>query len=147
MAKTLACRRPVCFLLLAAALVSLTACATTDTGGRVTVEDRNARIAVVFGDRERRAMYDYYRSRKVRGLPPGLAKQGEVPPGHAKRPARAERLPDDVRGRRLPRDLERQLSRLPDEYVRLRIGTDVVLLHRNSRVVLDMVRVPERAPA
>lgn len=128
-------------LCLGLAFVSLVACATSPTSGRVTVHDRNARIDVVFGDHDRRLIHDYYRAHKVKRLPPGLAKQGKLPPGIAKQLARADRLPEDLHGRRLPRDLERRLTRLPAGYVRVRVGADVVLLDSGTRVVMDVVHV------
>jgi hypothetical protein len=63
-------------------------------------------------------------------LPPGLQKQvrrnGHLPPGLAR-----QRLPDD---------LERRLSPLPDGYVRVRIGTDIVLMDARTEIVLDLIR-------
>lgn len=39
----------------------------------------------------------------------------------------------------LPADVERRLSRLPDGYARVVIGTDVAILHTRRRVVLDVI--------
>jgi hypothetical protein len=65
-----------------------------------------------------------------------LAKRGgNLPPGLAKR----DRLPPGLQGDALPYELERKLSRLPSSYVRVRIGQDIVLMDRNTRVVFDVV--------
>lgn len=86
--------------------------------------------------------------RHGRGMPPGLAKRGgDLPPGLAKRHnlppglARNDRLPADVEYERLPRDLERRLPRLPSpDYIRVRVGTDLLILNKKTRVVIDMVQ-------
>ena len=134
-------------LALAVAVTALAACANPHAGGGITIHDKNSRIDVVFGDQDRRVIHDYYQGHKAKGLPPGLAKRGKLPPGIAKQLARADRLPPDVHGRRLPRDLERRLPRLPDGYVRVRIGTDIVLLDVATRVVVDVVHVMGSGPA
>jgi len=85
---------------------------------------------------------------KEKGMPPGLAKRdGDLPPGLAKRDslppglARHDRLPDDVKYEPLPRDLERQLPPLPSrDYVRVRVGTDLLILNKKTRVVLDVAK-------
>jgi len=81
-------------------------------------------------------------------MPPGLAKRdGDLPPGLAKRDslppglARHDRLPDDVKYESLPRDLDRQLPPLPSkEYVRVRVGTDLLILNKKTHVVLDIAK-------
>lgn len=68
-------------------------------------------------------------------LPPGLAKKDRLPPGLAKR----DRLPEDVRYEPLPVELERKLPPLPDNnYVRVRVGQDIVLFDKKTRVVFDI---------
>lgn len=105
--------------------------------GEVSVEGENARVQVVFGEDERRRIRDYYSSDKR--LPPGLAKKQKLPPGLARQVERNGRLPPGLQGRPLPRELERRLPSLPDGYVRLRVGLDVVLMERDTRVVVDIV--------
>lgn len=127
-------------LLIALLAVSATGCAThLMTSGRVVVKDENRVIDVSFSDRDRRLIDEYYRGhRKHKGkkMPPGLAKRGgNLPPGLAKRDV----LPPGLQGRTLPADLEAKLTRLPESYVRVTIGADVVLLNRSTRVVLDVI--------
>lgn len=116
--------------------VLATGCATHAlTSGRVVVRNGNAEVAISFSERDRALIAEYYGKRKRR-LPPGLAKRrGGLPPGLAKR----DKLPPGLRGDRLPSDLERRLARLPEGYVRVRIGRDIVLLDGRTRVVLDVV--------
>jgi len=68
-------------------------------------------------------------------LPPGLARSGGLPPGLA----RHDRLPDDIKYEPLPRDLDRQLPPLPSrDYARVIVGTDLLILNKKTRVVLDV---------
>ncbi|BBP44794.1 hypothetical protein THMIRHAS_01670 [Thiosulfatimonas sediminis] len=63
-----------------------------------------------------------------------------TPPGHYKRPYYLHQpLPDKLRYQRLPRDIEARLPRIPDDLIRVRIGGDIVLIHRKTRVVYDIL--------
>ena len=125
-------------LLLAAGLAG---CITLpeSTSGRVVVHDRNAHVDIRFNEQDRRLIDDYYRKgkkKKHKKVPPGLAKRGgKLPPGLAKR----DRLPPGLQGRGLPQALESRLSSLPEGYVRVKVGTDLVLMDRNTRVVFDII--------
>jgi hypothetical protein len=121
--------------LIALALLMLAGCATqAATSGRVVIRDDTGVVDIRIDDRDRAHIHDYYRGGK--GLPPGLAKRGgHLPPGLAKR----DRLPPGLQGDSLPYELERKLSRLPSSCVRVRIGQDIVLMDRNTRVVFDVV--------
>ena len=109
------------------------------TSGRVVIRDDTGGMADVrIDDRDRTQIRQYYEAsgRHRQDLPPGLAKrEGNLPPGLAKR----DRLPPGLQGEPLPRDLERRLSPIPSAYVRVRIGQDVVLMDRRTRVVLDVI--------
>ena len=113
-------------------VLMLTGCLTTS--GRVAVQDGNTRVAVSFSNDDRRLIHDYYHKKRKR-LPPGLAKKRKLPPGLAKR----QTLPRGLSGRRLPGDLLSRLSRIPDGYVRLRVGTDIVIMNRKTRVIFDVI--------
>lgn len=109
-----------------------------NTSGRVVLHDQNAHVDVRFNDRDRQVIHDYYRShgKKAKRVPPGLAKRaGNLPPGLARR----DRLPPGLQGRGLPADLESRLSSLPDNFVRVKLGTDIVLMNRDTRVVFDIL--------
>jgi hypothetical protein len=120
-------------VLLVAALVG--GCTSpTYTSGRVGYYDRHASVDIIFDGHDRRLIRNYFYKHRKR-LPPGLAKRDRLPPGLAKR----DRLPPGLGGHPLPHDLERQLRRLPDGYVRLRMGKDIVLMDSRSRVVFDII--------
>ena len=123
------------YLLFALIVLMLGACASyTSTSGRVVIKDDTGVADIRIDDRDRTYIHDYYRSNK--GLPPGLAKRGgKLPPGLAKR----DQLPPGLQGDPLPYELEQKLSRLPSSYVRVRVGQDIVLMDRNTRVVFDVV--------
>lgn len=125
-------------LLFAAALAGLAGCQTSPYYGEAGVHDRDYDVRVVFSDRDRAIIRDYYRS-DTRGLPPGLAKKGKIPPGHAYKLQRHQGLPPGVGWEYLPTDVERRLSRLPEGYARVVIGADVAILHTRTRVVLDVI--------
>ena len=117
----------------------LSGCASyTSTSGRVVIKDDTGVVDVRISDRDRSLIEHYYKKsyKNRKGLPPGLAKRGDnLPPGLAKR----DKLPPGLQGEPLPHDLEGKLARLPSSYVRVRIGQDIVLMDRKTRVVFDVV--------
>lgn len=112
--------------------------------GRVAIQDRNTRIEVAFNDQDRKYIREYYqreyKKRHKKGMPPGLAKRDRLPPGLQKQVQRNGKLPPGLEGRALPRELERRLSRLPANYVRIQVGTDIVLMDRRSRIAVDVIK-------
>ncbi len=124
--------------LTAAALTTLAGCEIHPYYGDQPAQARDYDVRVVFTDRDRTIIRDYYGD-SYRRLPPGLAKQGKVPPGHAFKLRRHQNVPPGVTWEYLPADVERRLSRLPEGYVRVVIGTDVAILHTRTRVVLDVI--------
>jgi hypothetical protein len=97
---------------------------------------------------ERRAIEDYYRrindkkKPKTKGLPPGLAKRGgDLPPGLQKKLERDGQLPPGLQKRLepLPVDLDRRLPRLPENWARVVVERDVVLLDRRTNRILDVM--------
>jgi hypothetical protein len=106
--------------------------------GEVVVRERGVDVRVVISDRDRVIIRDWYDDRR-KSLPPGLAKQGKLPPGHAKRLGARDTLPPSLAYRPLPAELERRLSRLPDGYARVIVGGDIVLIDSRTRVVLDVL--------
>jgi hypothetical protein len=94
-------------------------------------------LSFSFGGNERIYVQDYYRH----NLPPGLAKQGKVPPGHAKRMARGMGWPPGVAYEPLPLSLQRRLNPLPRGYARFIVGEDVVIVDMDSRLIVDVVNL------
>jgi len=106
------------------------------TSGRVVVRDDQAAVELRFSDRDRMRIQEYYRAAKTKKMPPGLANRERLPPGLEKR----DTLPPGLKGRLLPRELETRLIVLATPYVRIIIGRDIVLMNRDTRVVLDILR-------
>ena len=96
---------------------------------------------------ERRAIEDYYRriddkKKPKKGLPPGLAKRGgNLPPGLQKKLERDGQLPPGLQKRvePLPVDLERRLPRLPENWQRVVIERDVILIDQRTNRILDII--------
>jgi hypothetical protein len=114
-------------------------CATySATSGQVVIRDDSGVVNVRIDSRDRAVIESFYKnnSRRQKGMPPGLAKRnGNLPPGLAKR----DELPPGLQGEPLPYELEKELRKFPSTYVRLRVGRDIVLMDRKSRVIFDVV--------
>ena len=94
----------------------------------------------VVSDRDRDAVYGYYRTQYSAGnCPPGLAKKnnGCLPPGQAKKMwAVGQPLPRDVYYEPLPPDLLGRLSPAPAGYQYVRVASDVLMLLVGTRMVV-----------
>lgn len=117
---------------------ALVGCVSEPRYGEVVVHDPHVSMRVVFTDYDRRVISDYYAPRYQK-LPPGQAKKGWIPPGHAWRVRANQPVHEDAYWRYLPYDLDQRLSRLPPEYVRVIIGTDVAIMNVRTRVVVDVL--------
>ena len=120
----------------------LTGCTATprvDSGSiEVTTEDINARV--VFHEKDREAIIDYYsHKKKSKSMPPGLAKKDNPPPGLQKHIVKHGELPPGLQGRSLPYELEKTLTPLPKGFVRMKVGGDVVLMNEKTRIALDVI--------
>lgn len=125
-------------ILIAFTLISGCVTMPQNTSGRVVIADENKYVDVRFNDNDRRYIRNYYH-KKTKGLPPGLAKKGKIPPGHARKLARHGHLPHDTPYAYLPRHLEENLGHLPSGYIRVRVGQDIVLMNRKTRVIMDVI--------
>lgn len=104
----------------------LTGCsAHTATSGRIAIRDDRAIVETRFSDRDRTIVQEYYRITKPKKASTGLAKRDVLPPG--------------LQGKPLPRDLVGRLSPLPATQSRIIVGQDIVLMQRDTRVVLDIL--------
>jgi hypothetical protein len=120
----------------------LSACAVNPNveRGSIAVEDKNFRASLIFSANDREKIIHHYKmDRERHGMPPGLAKKQELPPGLQKHIKIHGKLPPGLEARRLPESLERTLDRLPEGYVRMKVGGDVVLMDEKTRVVFDVV--------
>jgi hypothetical protein len=125
-------------LLVAVLTPALVGCETGPRYGEVAVRDPHYSVKVVFTDHDRRLIGDYYAPRYQK-LPPGQARKGRLPPGHAWRAKPNQPIHEDAQWRYLPYALDQRLSRLPPEYVRIIIGTDVAIMNTRTRVVVDVL--------
>jgi hypothetical protein len=117
-------------------------------------------VDIFIGELEKRLMRDYYerqlrtwedsddgraykkgKKKKHKGLPPGLAKKGKLPPGIAKQLARNGHLPPGLEYRGLPQDLMHQLPPLDPRYGYVIVDNRVLLIQRASNLILDVLEV------
>ena len=120
----------------------ITACAATPRieSASVAIENNKIDGIMVFSASAREKIIYYFKNGKQRkSMPPGLAKKQELPPGLQKQIKKHGELPPGLAGKGLPDTLERTLSRLPEGFVRIKIGGDVVLINEKTRVVFDVV--------
>lgn len=116
---------------------------------------------IVIGEIERRILRDYYqrqyddwdheqggkgkgkghKKNGAKGLPPGLAKRGELPPGLAKQLVRNGHLPPGLEGRDLPPDLLSRLPALDPAYRYMIADNKVMLVRRATNLILDVLTV------
>jgi hypothetical protein len=118
-------------------------------------------VDIFIGELEKRIIGDYYRrhlheweqspdgrdynkhkkKNKNKGLPPGLAKKGSLPPGLAKQLARNGQLPPGLEYRPLPQDLIVQLPPLQPPYRYMIVDNRVLLVQAASNLILDVLEV------
>jgi len=108
--------------------------------GRVSVAGEHGSLDIAFNDHDRALIRDYYYGGNVKrkGLPPGLAKKGKLPPGIQKQLVRRGQLPPGLQYQHFPAELERRLSPLPAGYLRAEIDGSFVLFNENTRVIFDV---------
>lgn len=78
---------------------------------------------------------------KHKGLPPGIAKKGTLPPGIAKQLARNGHLPPGLEYRSLPHDLIVELPPLQSGYRYVIVDDRVMLIKAASNIILDVLTV------
>ena len=112
------------------------------TSGRVVVQDDHGMIDIAFSDHDRELIREYYSygyKSKHKRLPPGLAKKDKLPPGIQKQMMRRGQLPPGLAYRHLPTELERHMSHLPDNFLRVIIGGSFVLFNKHTKVIFDVI--------
>lgn len=80
------------------------------------------------------------RGKGKKGLPPGLAKRKSLPPGLQKQLERNGKLPPGLQTRQLPDELWSKLPPAQQGTERVIADNDVVLIHKATGVVLDILR-------
>ncbi len=95
-----------------------------------------------FSPRDREIIAEYYKGAGS-NLPPGLAKRGgNLPPGLEKHLERDGTLPPGLQKRiePCPVELERRLPPLPEDYQRVVIGVHIMILNRQTNVIVDIFK-------
>ena len=123
-------------LLAVAAFYIVTGCVPYHPSGGILIHGENTQVDIVFSDHDITLIREHYRQH----LPPGLAKKKQLPPGLQKKVDRTGQLPPGLQREPLPPALEVRLSPLPNGYVRVRVGIDVVLMNQRTRVVVDIIQ-------
>lgn len=102
-----------------------------------------APVNIVIQERDRGAVYSYYRTEyATAGCPPGLAKKnnGCLPPGQAKKMwAMGQPLPAAVVFYPLPGVLLAQLSPAPSGYQYVRVANDILLMAIGTRLIAGAI--------
>ncbi len=96
-----------------------------------------------FDKEEERIIRGWFSSpANLKGLPPGLAKREQLPPGLQRQLAKNGKLPPGLEKKvqPLPRELDLQLPRLPDGRKRMIIAGNVVLLEERTATIVDILR-------
>jgi hypothetical protein len=94
-------------------------------------------VQVAFGERDRQIIHEYC-NQPSSNLPPGLAKRnGQLPPGLEKQLRRNGQLPPGLQKKveRFPKELERRLPPLPNNYVRVFVGGHSLIVDAQFNIV------------
>ncbi|MFQ5723817.1 MAG: hypothetical protein ACE5G6_04935 [Terriglobia bacterium] len=95
-----------------------------------------------FGHDQERLIRGWFANKKnLEGLPPGLAKRDDLPPGLQRHLEKNGTLPPGLQKRiqPLPQNLEGQLPKLPKGVKRVVVAGNVILLEERTSRILDIV--------
>ena len=102
-------------------------------------------LETVFEETEKAIIEEYFgkqenvesqsKQKKVKRMPPGLAKKDSLPPGLAKR----DELPPGLQGRALPEDLNQLLPSAKNGTKRVIVDKDVLLIQEGTNLILDII--------
>ncbi len=129
-------------------------------GSQPVIAESPDAVDIFIGELEKRIIRSYYerhlvvyqespewhehkknKKKKNKGLPPGIAKKGTLPPGIAKQLARNNQLPPGLDYHPLPRDLIVELPPLQPGYKYVIVDDRVMLIKAASNVILDVLTV------
>jgi len=96
---------------------------------------------IVFSEHERTLVKEWFTTHRA-GLPPGLAKKEQLPPGLDKQLKIRGTLPPGLQKKLhpLPLELEHKLRRIPTGYRRVVIAGNVILMNEKTAVIYDIIR-------
>jgi hypothetical protein len=99
----------------------------------------------IFGDSDRRIIDEWVREAPPSGLPPGLAKRGDLPPGLQKQLRKNGTLPPGLQKKvsPFPVELSRRLTPLPADCGCDRVFLDgkAMIIARATSAILDVIRL------
>jgi hypothetical protein len=104
--------------------------------------EREASKGRAFGKEHEKKIREFFgNSANLEGLPPGLAKRDELPPGLQRHLERNGTLPPGLQKKvqPLPESLEAELPATPEGIVRRVLGDKVVLVEQKTQKILDIV--------
>ena len=108
-------------------------------------QSADANVVFSFSSADRRILQDYARTTPPAGLPPGLARRGELPPGLQKQLQRNGTLPPGLQKKvtPFPADLDRRLDPLPASCGcdRVFLEGKALLVVRATRAILDVINL------
>jgi hypothetical protein len=114
-------------------------------GKRTGDSGQAALVSVVFSDSDRRAIQQWTRAIPPQGLPPGLAKRGELPPGLQKQLQKNGTLPPGLQKKisPFPSDLTRRLDPLPQgcSCDRVFLEGKALIIARATGAILDLINL------
>ena len=101
----------------------------------------NAEIRVITREEERIVREWFGNPENLRGLPPGLAKKEQLPPGLQRQLVRNGTLPPGLEKKieSVPSQLEIRLPRLPDGRRRIFIGNNLIVMDSATSMIVDMI--------
>lgn len=105
--------------------------------------ERHAAQGRAIGKDHEKKIRDWFSHKKnLEGLPPGLAKRDELPPGLQRHLEKNGTLPPGLQKRiqPLPQHLERQLPKTPKGIRRVVVAGNVILLEERTSKILDIVK-------
>jgi hypothetical protein len=104
------------------------------------LDDKQDHRGLFFTENEERLIRNYYRSkRQSPGYAAGPAAGQQTSAARRYQAIRIGEVLPGVEMLRLPVDLEKHLHALPNEFVRIIVGPDIVLLNKPNRVVFDVL--------
>jgi hypothetical protein len=95
-----------------------------------------------FGRDEARIIVDWFHdSNNLSGLPPGLAKREQLPPGLQRQLVRNGKLPPGLEKKiqPLPPVLVAKLPPLPEDRTRVIIGGNIILMEKSTSIIVDIL--------
>ncbi len=95
---------------------------------------------LVITEQERVLAKNYFANPNA-GLPPGLARREQLPPGLEKQLRERGTLPPGLQQKLipLPVELERQMHPLPDGYKRFVVGANIIVMNEKTSLVCDVM--------